>query len=87
MKTKHIRAAFILLIVTALAAGAVALAKGTPNKPDPEEKPCKWEDLNCLDVYIPVICNDGVVYPNACYAMRDCATGCVPLGDPIPILK
>ncbi len=33
-------------------------------------------DINCLDVYNPVTCSNGVTYPNACYAYRACATGC-----------
>ncbi len=36
--------------------------------------------FNCLDVWNPVICSNGVVYGNACYAARACATGCVPWG-------
>lgn len=32
----------------------------------------------CLDVWRPVICSDGRVYSNACYAARACAKGCVP---------
>lgn len=35
----------------------------------------------CPDVYNPVICSDGVIYSNSCYAYRACATGCVPYGD------
>jgi len=35
---------------------------------------------NCLDVWQPVICSNGVVYSNACYAARAGATGCVPWG-------
>lgn len=31
----------------------------------------------CLDVWNPVICSDGHVYSNACYAARACAKGCV----------
>jgi hypothetical protein len=34
-------------------------------------------DIACPDVWDPVICSDGVVYSNACYAYRACATGCV----------
>lgn len=34
----------------------------------------------CLDVYAPVICSNGVVYSNACYASKAKATGCVPYG-------
>lgn len=36
----------------------------------------------CLDVWRPVICSNGVVYSNDCYAARACATGCVPYGGP-----
>ncbi len=49
----------------ALAAGGGGCNKGT----------------NCLDVYSPVICSDGQVYGNACYAGKACATGCVPWGQ------
>jgi len=34
----------------------------------------------CLDVYQPVICSNGVVYGNSCYAYLACATDCVPYG-------
>jgi hypothetical protein len=40
-------------------------------------KPCPWGGLQCTDIYNPVICSNGVVYGNACYARRACATGCV----------
>lgn len=36
----------------------------------------------CLDVWRPVICSNGQVYSNDCYAARACATGCVPYGGP-----
>lgn len=42
-------------------------------------------DIQCADIWDPVICSDGVVYGNACYAYRECATGCVPYGDGGPI--
>ena len=35
----------------------------------------------CPDVFAPVICSDGNVYANYCYASLACATGCVPYGD------
>ncbi|MBL8745776.1 MAG: hypothetical protein JNK58_05390 [Phycisphaerae bacterium] len=35
---------------------------------------------NCLDVWNPVTCSNGVTYSNACYAARACATGCSPSG-------
>ena len=34
----------------------------------------------CPDVYSPVICSNGHVYSNGCYAAKACATGCVPYG-------
>ena len=33
-----------------------------------------------------MICDDGNVYSNSCYAYAACATGCVPYGDGGPIL-
>jgi hypothetical protein len=32
----------------------------------------------CPAVYDPVICNDGVIYSNSCYADLACAKGCKP---------
>lgn len=34
----------------------------------------------CPDVYDPVICSNGRVYSNSCYASVAGATGCVPYG-------
>jgi hypothetical protein len=41
---------------------------------------CPREGVACIDIYDPVICSDGVVYGNSCYAYVACATGCVPYG-------
>ncbi|MEM9557132.1 MAG: hypothetical protein AAGC60_22935 [Acidobacteriota bacterium] len=38
-------------------------------------------DILCLDVWDPVICDDGRIYSNFCYAYRACATGCTPFLD------
>jgi hypothetical protein len=38
-------------------------------------------DVQCPDVWDPVICSDGLVYSNYCYASVAGATGCVPYGD------
>jgi hypothetical protein len=76
MKKRHLQIAFIVLCVAFLVAGAVTFAKGKPGG----TKPCKPPLIQCLDVWNPVICSDGNVYSNACYAKRACATGCVPLG-------
>ena len=35
----------------------------------------------CPKLWAPVICDDGKVYPNACWAQKKCATGCVPYDD------
>lgn len=37
----------------------------------------------CPENYAPVICSNGVVYSNSCFAALDCATGCVPYADAI----
>jgi len=34
----------------------------------------------CLDVYKPVLCPNGVVYSNDCYAAKACQKNCVPYG-------
>lgn len=34
----------------------------------------------CLDVWRPVLCPNGQVYSNDCYAARACQTNCVPYG-------
>jgi hypothetical protein len=44
---------------------------------------CPREGILCPALYDPVICSDGVVYSNSCYASVACATGCVPYGDTI----
>lgn len=37
----------------------------------------------CPENYNPVICSNGVVYGNACFAAQDHATGCVPYATPL----
>ncbi|MHC4697447.1 MAG: hypothetical protein ACYTFA_11945, partial [Planctomycetota bacterium] len=32
----------------------------------------------CPQLWAPVICDDGKVYANECWARKRCATGCVP---------
>lgn len=34
----------------------------------------------CPDIYAPVICDNGKIYPNQCVADCKHATGCVPYG-------
>lgn len=35
----------------------------------------------CPDIYAPVICDGGKIYPNQCYADRQKAKNCRPYGD------
>lgn len=37
----------------------------------------------CPDVYSPVICSDGNVYGNSCYASLAGATNCVPYNNAV----
>jgi len=41
---------------------------------------CPRQGIYCLDVWQPVICSNGVVYSNSCYAYVACATGCSSYG-------
>lgn len=48
---------------------------------------CPRTGIFCTTEYDPVICDDGNVYSNACFAYVACATGCEPYGDggPVPV--
>lgn len=72
--------AVMVLVVVAIAAGSYAMAKGKPGGGR-----CPDRLIFCLDYWDPVICDDGQVYSNECYARRECATGCVPYGNGGPI--
>lgn len=61
-------------LAAALTAGALAIPA-----PSQAVSGCPRPIL-CSDVYLPVICSNGVVYSNDCYAYRACATGCTPYG-------
>ncbi len=39
--------------------------------------------IYCLDVWRPVICPNGQVYSNDCYALRAGQVGCVPWGGDV----
>ena len=39
----------------------------------------------CPDVWMPVICSNGHVYSNYCYASCAGASGCVPFGDDVSL--
>ncbi|MFO0857710.1 MAG: hypothetical protein U0640_10185 [Phycisphaerales bacterium] len=72
MKKLVSRLGFAALAVTIL--GAIGVGASTATAVGP------CGPRNCLDVWRPVICSNGVVYSNSCYAARACATGCVPWG-------
>ena len=86
---KLVRTVLPALALGALVLGSVALV-GTPDAE--AKKPgggggsgCPRVGIACADVWDPVICSDGQVYSNGCYAYVACATGCQPYGDGGPI--
>jgi hypothetical protein len=83
---KKLVPAFKLLLLVGVI-GAIALATDVYAK-KPGGGGCP-RNIVCPDVWDPVICSDGRVYSNDCYAYRACATGCVPYGDggPVPLLE
>lgn len=64
-----------ITLAFALSAGALSIAATSEAKPK-----CPREGIFCPTYYDPVICSDGNVYSNACFANVACATGCVPYG-------
>lgn len=65
------KAALGLALGSAMVFGSLALA----DTPEGRGGGC-----NCLDVWRPVICSNGQIYSNFCYAGCAHATGCVPWG-------
>jgi hypothetical protein len=65
-----------LCLATVLAAGALSSAASSAEA----VAQCPRQGIQCTDVYNPVICSNGQVYGNGCYAYIACATGCVPYG-------
>ncbi|HEX2642127.1 MAG TPA: hypothetical protein VHU81_03990 [Thermoanaerobaculia bacterium] len=64
-----------LLVATALCAGSLTAATRVE-----AVSQCPRKGILCTDQYDPVICSNGKVYSNSCYAYVACATGCVPYG-------
>ena len=64
-----------ITLAFALSAGALSVAATSEAKPK-----CPREGILCPTVYDPVLCSNGNVYSNACFANVACATGCVPYG-------
>ena len=75
--TKIAKVSLGLAIGAAVTAGSLTLAK----PPGGGGGGGGGGGCNCLDVWIPVICSNGVVYSNMCYAGCAKATGCVPYGN------
>ena len=68
--------ALAFAVATAFGLGALATSHAAAK---PVFSGCP-RDIQCTDNYAPVLCSDGKVYGNGCYAYRACATGCVPIG-------
>ncbi len=58
--------AFAAVVTAVVATSTSAVAGGF--------KPCFQGQ--CLDVWNPVVCSNGVTYSNACYAARACQYNC-----------
>lgn len=71
-KVVWVMAAFCAATMGVIATAALAVGGGGGRRCGPRL---------CPDLWAPVICSNGVTYPNQCYADRACATGCVPTGD------
>jgi len=61
----------VALLIIAMAA-LIAVTLDTPAQAGPKL---------CPEIYAPVICDNGKIYPNQCYADRAHAKNCVPTGD------
>lgn len=64
-----------MLIVLAVAAAAVTAVISLSS-------PAQGGPPVCPEIYAPVICDNGKVYPNQCWADRRNAKNCVPYGEP-----
>lgn len=73
----RIKLASKAILASVLCAGALTVAVETEAAKKPK---CPREGILCTLQYDPVICSNGQVYSNACFAYVDCATGCVPYG-------
>lgn len=71
-----------LSLKLALAAALTMAALSVPS-PSHAVLPGNLHPTACPENYAPVICSNGVVYANSCFASADGATGCVPYADPL----
>ncbi len=73
MRKRLGRTLFVMGIGAAAAFGALATSAEARR---PIFTPCFMGE--CLDVWNPVICPNGQIYSNDCYARRACQTNCGP---------
>lgn len=74
----RIKLASKAILASVLCAGALTVAVETEAAKKPK---CPREGILCTLQYDPVICSNGQVYSNACFAYVDCAEGCVPYNE------
>lgn len=74
-------ATFAVVVTGVVLSGANAFAK------KPGGNDCPYRFIVCEAVYAPVICSDGNIYSNSCYAMANCQFDCEPYGNggPFPV--
>jgi hypothetical protein len=72
-----------LALAAALAVGALSVP--APADAQQQVQLCNRFDVLCPDVYSPVICSNGQVYGNSCYAYVNCAENCVPHGGSVEV--
>jgi hypothetical protein len=80
--SRYAKLTAVVVAMAVITVGSLAFA-AKPAQPGPGKCP---RDIYCLAVWDPVLCADGEIYSNFCYAFRDCAPmPCVSIYDP-PIL-
>ena len=62
-----VRCVFVCAVVAVIAFGTTVYAG--------KVKDCPPKPQFCPLLWAPVICDDGKVYPNECWAQKRCATG------------
>ncbi|NOT00795.1 MAG: hypothetical protein HOP29_09225 [Phycisphaerales bacterium] len=72
MKTNGLawRVVMLLIVVAAVFTVSAVHAKGGFTA-------CPISGIECPQIYNPVICQGGVIYPNMCEAKKVCAKNCV----------
>ena len=82
-----VKFAVVVAVIAVIAMGSLAFAKKPPVPPPPPDDgtcyypTCLVKGVACPDVWDPVLCADGVIYSNLCYASISCAPGpCCEIG-------